>query len=185
VTAGPVWAKISSPHYHAAAMDGAAVRSADTTGASEKTPVRLKIGDQAQWVDTGMAMPEGFDAVVMIENIQGVGEDLIEIMLPVAPWQHVRLMGEDIVASELLLPEGHLLKPTDLGAMAQAGIMDVAVRRKPKVAIIPTGTELVLPGQGLKPGKIIESNSLVLGGWSRSGERKLPGVRRRRTTMTN
>ncbi|MBN2099318.1 MAG: molybdopterin biosynthesis protein, partial [Dehalococcoidia bacterium] len=164
VTAGPVWARISSPHYHAAAMDGAAVRSADTTGASEKTPVQLRIDDQAQWVDTGMAIPEGFDAVVMIENIQELGEGLIEIMLPVAPWQHVRLMGEDIVASELLLPEGHFLKPTDLGAMAQAGITDVAVRRKPKVAVIPTGTELVQPGQGLKPGKIIESNSLVLAG---------------------
>jgi molybdopterin molybdotransferase/putative molybdopterin biosynthesis protein len=178
VTAEPVWARISSPHYHAAAMDGAAVHSADTTGASEKTPVRLRIGDQAQWVDTGMSMPEGFDAVVMIENIQEVGEGLIEIMLPVAPWQHVRLMGEDIVASELLLPEGHFLKPTDLGAMAQAGVTDVSVRRKPKVAIIPTGTELVLPGQGLKPGKIIESNSLVLAGlveeWGAQATRRAP-----------
>jgi len=178
VTAGPVWARISSPHYHAAAMDGAAVRSVDTAGASEKTPVRLRIGDQAQWVDTGMSMPAGFDAVVMIENIQEVGEDLIEIMLPVAPWQHVRLMGEDIVASELLLPEGHLLRPTDLGAMAQAGVTEVAVRRKPKVAIIPTGTELVLPGEGLKPGKIIESNSLVLAGlveeWGAEATRRSP-----------
>ncbi len=153
VTAEPVWARISSPHYHAAAMDGAAVRSADTTGASEKTPVRLRIGDQAQWVDTGMSMPAGFDAVVMIENIQEVGEGLIEIMLPVAPWQHVRLMGEDIVASELLLPEGHLLKPTDLGAMAQAGVTDVAVRRKPKVAVIPTGTELGAAGTGPEAGQ--------------------------------
>jgi len=178
VTAEPVWARISSPHYHAAAMDGAAVRSADTTGASEKTPVRLRIGEQAQWVDTGMSMPAGFDAVVMIENIQEVGEGLVEIMLPVAPWQHVRLMGEDIVASELLLPEGHLLKPTDLGAMAQAGVTDVAVRRKPKVAVIPTGTELVLPGQGLKPGKIVESNSLVLAGlveeWGAQATRRSP-----------
>jgi len=178
VTAEPVWARISSPHYHAAAMDGAAVRSVDTAGASEKTPVRLRIGEQAQWVDTGMSMPAGFDAVVMIENIQEVGEDLIETMLPVAPWQHVRLMGEDIVASELLLPEGHLLKPTDLGAMAQAGVTDVAVRRKPKVAVIPTGTELVLPGQSLKPGKIIESNSLVLAGlveeWGAAATRRSP-----------
>ena len=178
VTAAPVWAKISSPHYHAAAMDGAAVRSEDTAGASEKTPIRLRIGEQAQWVDTGMSMPAGFDAVVMIENIQTVGEDVIEIMLPVAPWQHVRLMGEDIVASELLLPEGHLLRPTDLGAMAQAGVTHVDVRRKPRVAIIPTGTELVLPGQGLKPGKIIESNSLVLAGlveeWGGTATRRTP-----------
>jgi putative molybdopterin biosynthesis protein len=178
VTAEPVWAKISSPHYHAAAMDGAAVRSEDTAGASEKTPIRLRIGDQAQWVDTGMSMPAGFDAVVMIENIQAIDEDVIEIMLPVAPWQHVRLMGEDIVASELLLPEGHLLRPTDLGAMAQAGVTHVDVRRRPKVAIIPTGTELVLPGQGLKPGKIIESNSLVLAGlveeWGAKATRRSP-----------
>ena len=169
-------------------MDGAAVRAGDTTGASEKTPVRLKMGEQAQWVDTGMSMPEGFDAVVMIENIQELDGDLIEIMQPVAPWQHVRLMGEDIVASELLLPEGHQLRATDLGAMAQAGVTEVAVRRRPKVAVIPTGTELVMPGQALQPGhgpspsrglepgrgpspshslepgRIIESNSLVLAG---------------------
>lgn len=176
VTADAVWARISSPHYHAAAMDGAAVRARDTAGAAEKTPVRLKMGEQAQWVDTGMAMPSGFDAVVMIENIQELGDGLIEIMQPVAPWQHVRLMGEDIVASELLLPEGHRLRPTDLGAMAQAGVTEVAVRRRPKVAVIPTGTELVTPGQALhpghgpspsrslEPGRIIESNSLVLAG---------------------
>lgn len=164
VTAQPIWARISSPHYHAAAMDGAAVRSETTSNASEKAPVQLRIGDQAQWVDTGMPLPPGFDAVVMIENVHVVEEGLIEIMLPVAPWQHVRLMGEDIVASELLLPEGRLLKPWDLGAIAQAGLIDVAVRRRPRVAVIPTGTELVSPGENLKPGNIIESNSLVLAG---------------------
>jgi len=164
VTAQPVWARLSSPHYHAAAMDGAAIRSEATAGASEKTPVRLRIGEEAQWVDTGMPLPPGFDAVVMIENIQVVEEGLIEIMLPVAPWQHVRLMGEDIVASELLLPEGHLLRPSDLGALAQAGLVHVDVRHPPRVAVIPTGTELVPPGGSLKPGNIVESNSLVLAG---------------------
>ena len=164
VTARPVWARLSSPNYHAAAMDGAAIRSESTSNASEKTPVRLRIGDEAQWVDTGMPLPPGFDAVVMIENIHVVEDGLIEVMLPAAPWQHVRLMGEDIVASELLLPEGHLLRPPDLGAMAQAGVVHVEVRRKPRVAVIPTGTELVLPGGNLRPGNIIESNSLVLAG---------------------
>ena len=164
VTAEPVWARISSPHYHAAAMDGAAIRSEDTSNASERAPVRLKIGEQAQWVDTGMPLPPGFDAVVMIENIQVVEEGLIEVMLPVAPWQHVRLLGEDIIASELILSEGHLLKPMDLGSVGQAGISHVEVRRRPKVAVIPTGTELVPPGSNLKPGNIIESNSLVLAG---------------------
>ncbi|MCX5991036.1 MAG: molybdopterin biosynthesis protein [Chloroflexi bacterium] len=164
VTAEPVWARISSPHYHAAAMDGAAIRSEDTSNSSERAPVRLKIGEQAQWVDTGMPLPPGFDAVVMIENIQVVEEGLIEVMLPVAPWQHVRLLGEDIIASELILSEGHLLKPMDLGSVGQAGISHVEVRRRPKVAVIPTGTELVPPGSNLKPGNIIESNSLVLAG---------------------
>ncbi len=164
VTAGPVWAKISSPHYHAAAMDGAAIRAEDTSNASERAPVRLRMGEQAQWVETGMPLPPGFDAVVMIENIHVVEDGLIEVMLPVAPWQHVRLMGEDIVASELLLPEGHLLKPPDLGAIAQAGLTHVEVRLRPRVAIIPTGTELVSPGDSIKPGNIIESNSLVLAG---------------------
>lgn len=164
VTAEPVWARISSPHYHAAAMDGAVVRAKDTENATEKTPVRLKMGDQARWVDTGMPLPPDFDAVVMIENIQVLDEGTIEIMQPVAPWQHVRLMGEDIVASELLLPEGHHLKPADLGAIAQAGLSQITVRQQPRVAVIPTGTELVAPGAPLKPGNIIESNSLVLAG---------------------
>ena len=164
VTAEPVWARISSPHYHAAAMDGAAIRAEDTSNASERAPVRLRMGEQAQWVDTGMPLPPGFDAVVMIENIHVVEDGLIEVMLPVAPWQHVRLMGEDIVASELLLPEGHLLRPMDLGAIAQAGITHVEVRRRPRIAVIPTGTELVSPGGSLEPGKIIESNSFVLAG---------------------
>jgi len=164
VTAQPIWAKISSPHYHAAAMDGAAIRSDDSTGASETSPVRLRIGEQAQWIDTGDPLPSGFNAVVMMEHIQPVEEGVIEIMSPVAPWQHVRLMGEDIIASELLLPEGHILRSLDLGAIAQAGITHIEVRRRPRVAIIPTGSELVPPGESLEPGKIIESNSLMLAG---------------------
>jgi len=164
VTAQPIWAKISSPHYHAAAMDGAAIRSDDSTGASEISPIRLRIGEQAQWIDTGDPLPSGFNAVVMMEHIQPVEEGVIEIMSPVAPWQHVRLMGEDIIASELLLPESHILRSLDLGAIAQAGITHIEVRRRPRVAIIPTGSELVPPGESLEPGKIIESNSLMLAG---------------------
>ncbi|MBL7119799.1 MAG: molybdopterin biosynthesis protein [Dehalococcoidia bacterium] len=164
VTAEPVWARISSPHYHAAAMDGVAIRSDDSTGASETSPIRLRLGEQAQWIDTGKPLPAGFNAVVMIEHVQPVEEEVIEIMSPVAPWQHVRLMGEDIVTSQLLLPQGHTLRPPDLGAIAQAGISHVVVRCRPRVAIIPTGSELVSPGESLKPGSIIESNSLMLAG---------------------
>ena len=178
ITAEPILAKLSSPHYHAAAMDGVAIRSSDSSGASETSPIRLRMGDQAQWIDTGKPLPGGFDAVVMIENVQSVGEGVIEIMAPVAPWQHVRLMGEDIVTSQLLLPQGHALRPLDLGAIAQAGITHVMVRRKPVVAIIPTGSELILPGEIPQPGSIIESNSLVLSGlvreWGGAAKRFAP-----------
>lgn len=163
VTAGPVWAALSNPHYHGAAMDGAAVRAEETRGASEATPVRLRVGGQAEWVDTGDPLPAGMNAVIMVEHIHDHGEE-IEIMAPVAPWQHVRSMGEDIVATELVLPEGKTLSPVDLGAAAACGHPYLDVRRKPRVAIFPTGTELVEPGTSVKPGDIVEFNSLMLAG---------------------
>jgi putative molybdopterin biosynthesis protein len=163
VTAGPIWAAISSPHYHGSAMDGAAVRAEDTVGASEATPVRLHLGEQAEWVDTGDPLPAGTNAVVMVEHVQQIGDE-IEIMAPVAPWQHVRAMGEDIVATELVLPEGRVLGPVDLGAAAASGCTHLEVRRRPRVAIMPTGSELVAPGSELRIGDIIEFNSLMLAG---------------------
>ncbi len=178
VTARPVWAALSSPGYHASAMDGYAVRSADTLGATETAPVRLKLGPggQAQYVDTGDPLPSWADAVIMIEQTQpigdeatggeAIGDETIEIQASVAPWTSVRPMGEDMVATELVLPANHLLTPVDLGAIAGCGYATVNVRRKPRVAIIPTGTELVTVEQvnqnGLGPGDIIEYNSLVL-----------------------
>jgi putative molybdopterin biosynthesis protein len=163
VTAGPVWAALSNPHYHGAAMDGAAVRAEETRGASESTPIRLRVGPQAEWVDTGDPLPDGMNAVIMVENIQAYGAE-IEIMASVAPWQHVRSMGEDIVATELVLPEGKVLTPVDLGAAAACGHPYLNVRRKPRVAIFPTGSELVEPGTNVKPGDIVEFNSLMLAG---------------------
>jgi putative molybdopterin biosynthesis protein len=161
-TARPVWAGLSSPLYHSAAMDGAAVRSEDTHGATKTSPVRLSVGHQAAWVDTGNPLPAQFNAVVMIEDIQEIGQDQIEILASVAPWQHVRPLGEDLVATELVLPENHSVRATDLGAMAAAGLSVVPVRRKPRVAIIPTGSELVPVGGQVVAGSIIESNSLVM-----------------------
>ena len=167
ITAGPIWAVASSPHYDAAAMDGIAVRAADTTGATETSPMTLAVGGpepQAVWVDTGDPMPRGFDAVIMIEHLHLVGEDHVSIMAPVAPWQHVRPLGEDIVATELVLPENHRLTPADLGACAAAGLREIPVRRRPSVAIIPTGNELVPVGAGGAGGDIVEFNSLILSG---------------------
>ncbi|PKM81775.1 MAG: molybdopterin biosynthesis protein, partial [Firmicutes bacterium HGW-Firmicutes-13] len=159
ITAEPVFALISSPHYHASAMDGVAVRAADTFGAMETSPKTLKLKAQYVPVDTGHPLPQGFDAVIMIEDIHQIDDQTIEITSAAAPWQHVRVMGEDIVATELILPVNHRIRPEDIAAVLAGGIWEVKVRKKPVVAIIPTGSELVQPGEAPRPGKIIEFNS--------------------------
>jgi putative molybdopterin biosynthesis protein len=173
VLAEPVWAKISSPHYHASAMDGFAVRSADTAGAQPTSPRTLQVGPQACYLDTGDPLPPEFDSVIPIENVEPLDEAgnltsairrpaAIRIRAAVPPWSHVRPLGEDIVATQLVLPAGHTLRAVDLGAIAAAGHCEIRVARKPKVAILPTGSELVPIGSPLKAGDILEFNSLVL-----------------------
>lgn len=173
VLSQPVWAKICSPHYHASAMDGFAVRAEATAGASPATPVMLETGSQTAYVDTGDPLPEWANAVVPIEQVESLdAEDraaenvrdplFIRLRQATTPWAHVRLMGEDIVATQLVLPEGHVLRPVDLGAIAGAGYSAVMVSRKPRVAVLPTGTELVEIGEPIKRGDIIEYNSVVI-----------------------
>ena len=173
VLAETLWAKISSPHYHASAMDGFAVRAEDTHGALETKPILLSYGSDTEYLDTGDPLPEWADAVIMIEHVEPLGmdgniagdprkPDSIQIRAAVSPWTHVRVMGEDMVATQLVLPIGHQLRPVDLGAAAGSGYGGVKVTRKPRVAVIPTGTELVYPGDPLKDGDIIEYNALVL-----------------------
>lgn len=177
VTAGPIWAAVSAPHYHASAMDGYAVRVRDTQGATETHPVTLtlvtddadleRVERPAMPVNTGHAMPPWASAVIMVEHVQpGEREGELIIRASVAPWQHVRQMGEDMVATELVLPANHTLRPVDLGAVAGSGHATISVRRRPRVAIIPTGSELVdveAAARGeIEPGRIIEYNSLVL-----------------------
>ncbi len=173
VTAEPIWAEISSPHYHASAMDGFAVRAVSTNGAMPSTPVTLFVSSQAQYVDTGDPLPEWANAVIPIENVESLDErgeitsvirqpSTVRIRAAVTPWSHVRPLGEDIVATQLVLPTGHTLRPADLGAIAASGHQTIRVARKPKVAILPTGTELVPIGSKLKAGDILEYNSLVL-----------------------
>ncbi len=165
VTASPVWAVLSSPGYHASAMDGYAVRASDTIGATETAPVRLRLGEQTKYVDTGDPLPAWADAVIMIEHAQPIGDEAIEIQASVAPWASVRPMGEDMVATELVLPANHMLGPVDLGALAGCGHAQAHVRRRPRVAVIPTGTELVTVEQvlqlGSRVGDIVEYNSIV------------------------
>jgi len=166
--AAPVFARLSSPGFHAAAMDGIAVQAASTYGASETRPVTLAVGSQALFVNTGNVLPAGYDAVIMIEQVQQTGEAEVTIEAPAFPWQYIRKMGEDIVATELLFSQNHTITPYCVGALLAGGIFSVAVRRRPRVLIVPTGPELIdwqtTDTDDLAPGQILETNSFILGG---------------------
>jgi putative molybdopterin biosynthesis protein len=174
ITAEPIFAKISSPHYHASAMDGICVRAEDTFGATEFVGKKLSLADSDapaagafKYVDTGNALPAWANAVIMIEKVHQLDTTTIEIFESVAPWNHVRLVGEDVVATELLLPRAHRLRPYDLGALLASGHTTVRVKARPRVGIIPTGDELIQPGEEAKPGAVIDFNSAVLAAFVR------------------
>jgi putative molybdopterin biosynthesis protein len=169
VSAEPVFAIISAPSYHSAAMDGIAVRAEETYSATDRNPISLKLGDHAIWINTGHAIPEGYNAVIMIEKIHQLDDETLEILSPAYPWQNIRKVGEDIVATQLILPQNHAIRPYDLAALVSAGVFSVKVRKRPRVVIIPTGSELVShkaieSPYGLKDNQIIESNSIMLSG---------------------
>ncbi|MBW2538817.1 MAG: molybdopterin biosynthesis protein [Deltaproteobacteria bacterium] len=167
VLAEPVSARLSSPNFHSAAMDGITVKAETTFGASETRPKELLIGKDAFYINTGHVIPETTNAVIMIEHVNILDENRVVIEAPAFPWQHVRKMGEDIVATELLFPQSHVITPYCIGALLSGGIFSVSVRKKPKVLMIPTGTELVdwqhADLDKLQPGQVIETNSSVLG----------------------
>jgi len=162
VTFGPVFAVASSPHYHAAAMDGIAVRAADTAHASHTAPRRLRMGTEAISVNTGDPLPEDSDAVIMIEEVAEVEPGVLEIVAAATPWQHTRVIGEDVVATDVVVPSRQRLGPADLGALLAAGVTEVPVARAPRVTIIPTGAEIVRPGEASRPGEIPDFNSPML-----------------------
>jgi len=167
VTAGAVYAHICAPHYHACAMDGIALKAADTFGAGETAPVLLS-GEKYVTVDTGDPLPEGCDAVVMVEDVVFEG-DAARLYAPAAPWQHIRQIGEDVCAGEMLLPSDTVITPAAIGAMIAGGVLEVEVFRKPLVGLIPTGDEIVLPTPDPAPGDILEFNTAIftamLEGW--------------------
>ena len=174
VTAASLYAAQSVPHYNGAAMDGIAVRSADTYGASEREPVRLCLVDKDQpitqgccaIVDTGDLLPAGADAIIMIEDVHIA--DTAEVMAAASPWQHVRIIGEDIVIHELVLAAGQVVEPSHIGALVAAGLETVPVTAAPRVTVIPTGSELVATAQELQPGLILDVNSRMLAAAIRS-----------------
>ena len=157
VTKSAIYARYSSPLFNASAMDGIAVRAEDTKGAAETTPVILR-EDQYVVVDTGDPIHNPFDAVIMAEDIVET-EEGVKITASAAPWQHIRPIGEDIVAGEMILPRNHKIRAIDIGVLLSAGILDIDVIRRPEVAVFPTGTEIIEPGSEIKEGSIIESNS--------------------------
>ena len=157
------------PHFRRSAMDGYAMRAADTLGASPLNPVMLELSDVVDEgtcarVGTGQHMPEGADAVMMIEDTVSMG-DMIEIRAQLHPGKNVGDIGEDIRKNEILFNKGHLLRACDVGVLASLGIREVKVYCKPVVAIIPVGDDLVpLSYTELPPaGKSLESNSLMIG----------------------
>src|SRR4051794_3750096 len=165
VTAESIFANVSMPHYHASAMDGIAVIAEKTYTAHEQSPLQLKLGIDFSIVDTGNAIPAPYNAVIMIEHVDMIDEETIEIIEPATPWQHIRPIGEDIVQEEMLFPQGHILRPADLGVLLASQQLSVPVVKKPVVTIIPTGNELVEAHTDLTPGKIIEFNGTVFAGF--------------------
>ena len=165
VTAAPVFARLSSPAYHAAAMDGIAVRAEDTYGASQDAPRTLGLGQSAFELNTGHPLPEGTNAVIMVEYVEPLADDRVQIEAAAYPWQHVRKVGEDIVATEMVIPQNTRLGPYELGAVVASGHGRIAVKKRPRVHVIPTGSELVSirDTEGAsKPGQIVEYNSIML-----------------------
>lgn len=162
ITAQAVKANRSAPDFYASAMDGIAVRAKETADASSRNPVLLKKGVQAVAVDTGNPIPEGFNAVIKIEEVNEVDEDYYKIEKSVAVWNHVRSIGESVVKGNLILTVGHKIRDFDLGALLEAGITEVEVYKKPVVTIIPTGDELVKPVKELQKGELVEFNSTMV-----------------------
>ncbi|MEF9839628.1 MAG: molybdopterin biosynthesis protein [Lachnospiraceae bacterium] len=159
ITSDAVYASCCSPLFNAAAMDGIGVVAKQTKGASDINPMTLKREIDFVVVDTGDPIQPPYDAVIMAEDLLEIDEDTVQIMNAAPGWQHVRPVGEDIVEGEMLLSNHHKIRPMDIGVLLSGGILTVSVFRRPRVGIIPTGTEIIEPTQVPKKGDILESNS--------------------------
>ena len=164
ITAEALFAKCSSPMFNAAAMDGVAVVASQTKYATEREPLQLTLDKDYRIVDTGDPIKAPYDAVIMVEDVIEVDDEHIKIMESVPGWQHVRPIGEDIVAGEMILPSSHEIRAVDIGVLLAGGILEIPVLAKPRVGIIPTGTEIIKPYDNPKEGDIIDSNSGMFAG---------------------
>ncbi|MFA7533809.1 MAG: molybdopterin biosynthesis protein [Tissierellaceae bacterium] len=161
ITFEAIMARTSSPNYNAAAMDGICVKASDTYGATETNPKILEIDKDFRYINTGNQIMDPFDAVIMIEEVINLEEGKVKILQAAYPWQDVRQIGEDIVATEMIIPSRHKIRPMDIGALISGGIEILKVYKRPKIGILPTGSEIIEEFKDLEDGKIIDSNSRV------------------------
>lgn len=167
VTSSPVFAKLSSPNHNAAAMDGIMVIADRTYSANEANPVILERGIDFEYINTGHLITEPYDSVIMIEDLVPVGDskgedgqsNQVRIMVQASPWQHIRPIGEDLVAGEMILPENHKIRSMDIGAVLSGGQTQVKVYEKIRVGIMPTGNEITDCYESLEKGKLFDTNS--------------------------
>lgn len=182
VTAAPLISPEDSPAFARSAMDGYAVRSADTYGASEALPAFLTVDGEvpmgaaatrpvqpgtAQLIHTGGMLPPQADAVVMVEYTQPVDETSVEVLRPAAPGQHVIQAGEDLAAGDPLLPAGHQLRAQDLGVLAALGITEIAAALRPLVGVLSSGDEVVPADATPAPGQVRDVNATTLSALAR------------------
>ncbi len=177
VLAEPITAPHPMPHFARSAVDGYAVRAADTVGASEALPAYLTVvgevrmgqppdlrigAGEAALIHTGSALPEGADAVVMVERTQPAGPDEVEVLRAVAVGENVIPVGEDVRRGEVVLEGGSRLRPQELGGLMGLGVVEVAVTRRPRVAVLATGDELVPPPVEPGPNQVRDINSTAI-----------------------
>jgi putative molybdopterin biosynthesis protein len=161
-TASAVFARLCSPLFNAAAMDGIAVNAAVTAGARENSPIELTRGKDFLVVDTGDPVKPPYDCVIMAEDVIENDENSVRILQSASPWQYVRPIGEDFVAGEMLIPSRHAVRAVDIGVLLSGGVTYIEVYKKPRAAVFPTGNELIEPGEEHKEGDIIDSNSRMI-----------------------
>ena len=177
ITAEPLISPEDSPAFARSAMDGYAVRAADTYGASEALPAFLTVDGEvpmgaaaerplqpgtAQLIHTGGMLPPQADAVVMVEHTQPVDDTSVEVLRPAAPGQHVIQAGEDLAAGDTLLPAGHQLRAQDLGVLAALGITEVDAALRPVVGVLSSGDEIVSVDATPAPGQVRDVNATTL-----------------------
>lgn len=158
-TAKPVIARVSAPNHNAAAMDGIMVIGERTYTASEVNPVTLVPGVDFEYINTGHMVKEPYDSVIMVEDLVESPDGTVTITVQASPWQHIRPIGEDIVAGEMVLAENHRIRPIDIGAVLNSGITKIEVYERIKVGLMPTGNEIVDDYDNLPAGASFDTNS--------------------------